>query len=147
MSTTYQPPFSYTLHNITTTVSDLEASIAWWGRVFGLKLLARSRFEAIGADVAFLEGPGFQLELLQSADGIRIPELAAEPPAHVRPIGAKALVFRVEDLAAVTKTFQDLGVTIVWDQLDLGDGSISTAIRDDDGNFINVFQDGASPVG
>ncbi|MEU1414861.1 VOC family protein [Streptomyces sp. NPDC005731] len=147
MSTASQPQFSYSLHNVTISVSDLEASITWWNRVFGLSLLAKSRFDAIGADVAFLEGSGFRLELLQPADGIRIPELTAEPPAHVRPIGNKALVFRVEDLGSVTQTFRDLGVTIVWEQMDLGDGSISTAIRDNDGNLINVFQEGASPVG
>lgn len=147
MTTADQPPFSYSLHNVTISVSDLEASITWWNRVFGLKLLAKSRFDAIGADVAFLEGPGFRLELLQPADGIRLPELTAEPPAHVRPIGNKALVFRVEDLRSVTQTFHELGVTTVWEQMDLGDGSISTAIRDNDGNLINVFQEGASPIG
>ncbi|MET7741873.1 VOC family protein [Streptomyces sp. NPDC005385] len=147
MTTDGQPSFAYSLHNVTISVSDLDASIAWWHRVFGLTLLAKSRFDAIGADVAFLEGPGFRLELLQPADGIRIPELTAEPPAHVRPIGNKALVFRVEDLASVTQTFRDMGVTTVWEQMDLGDGSISTAIRDNDGNLINVFQEGASPIG
>ncbi|MGY4927955.1 VOC family protein [Streptomyces sp. 900105755] len=147
MTTPPQPPFTYSLHNVTISVSDLDASIQWWNRVFGLTLLAKSRFEAIGADVAFLEGPGFRLELLQPANGVRIPELTAEPPAHIRPIGNKALVFRVEDLDSVTRTFRDLGVTTVWEQMDLGDGSISTAIRDNDGNLINVFQQGASPVG
>ncbi|MFF3517979.1 VOC family protein [Streptomyces sp. NPDC002573] len=147
MTTAAQPPFPYSLHNVTISVSDLDASIQWWNRVFGLTLLAKSRFDAIGADVAFLEGPGFRLELLQPADGVRIPELTAEPPAHIRPIGNKALVFRVEDLAGVTRTFRDLGVTTVWEQMDLGDGSISTAIRDNDGNLINVFQQGASPIG
>lgn len=140
-------PFAYALHNVTTTVSDLDASIDWWRRVFGLTLLTRTRFDAIGADVAFLQGPGFQLELLQAADGLRLPELTAEPPAHIRPIGNKALVFRVDDLAHVTQVLHDLDVTIVWDQLDLGDGTVSTAIRDNDGNFINIFQEGANPAG
>lgn len=139
--------FSFTLHNITTTVSDIDASVEWWNRVFGLELLATSRFDAIDADVAFLQGPGFQLELLQTSDGVRVPELTADPPGHIKPIGAKALVFRVEDLAAATRSFRDHGVTIVWSEQDLGDGSVSTAIRDNDGNFINVFQEGGSPVG
>ncbi|MCD0486009.1 VOC family protein [Streptacidiphilus sp. ASG 303] len=147
MTTTDQPRFSYSLHNVTTTVSDLDASIAWWNRVFGLTLLAKSRFDAIGADVAFLQGPGFRLELLQPADGFRIPELTAEPPAHIRPIGTKALVFRVEDLGSATEVLREQGVTILWERMDLGDGSVSTAIRDNDGNFINIFEEGASPVG
>jgi len=147
MATESPAPFAYTLDNITTTVSDLDASVAWWRRVFGLTLLNRTRFGAIGAEVAFLQGPGFRLELLQAADGLRLPELTADPPAHIRPIGNKALVFRVEDLAWATQVLRDLDVTIVWDRLDLGDGSISTAIRDNDGNFINIFQEGATPAG
>ncbi|WP_372497139.1 VOC family protein [Streptomyces shenzhenensis] len=75
------------------------------------------------------------------------PRTDGRAPAHIRPIGTKALVFRVEDLAGATRTFRDLGVTTVWEQMDLGDGSISTAIRDNDGNLINVFQQGASPIG
>ncbi|MEU8837081.1 hypothetical protein [Streptomyces sp900116325] len=110
-------------------------------------LKSHSRFDAIGADVAFVQGPDLRLELLQPADGFWVPELTAEPPAHIRPIGNKALVFPAEDLGSVTQTFRELGVTIVWEQLDLGEGSISTAIRDHDGNLINVLQEGASPIG
>jgi catechol 2,3-dioxygenase-like lactoylglutathione lyase family enzyme len=139
--------FALSLHNITTTVSDLDAAVRWWVQVFAMRETARSRFDAIDADVAYVEGHGFRLELLQPATGYRVPDMFLDPPEHIRPIGNKALVFRVDDLAAATSRFQDLGVTLVWDQLDLGDGSVSTAIRDDDGNFINVFQSGASPVG
>ncbi|MEU3862164.1 VOC family protein [Streptomyces sp. NPDC028722] len=139
--------FSFTLHNITTTVSDIYASVDWWQRVFGLELLATSRFDAINADVAFPQGPGFKLELLRTPDGFRLPELTADPPAHIGPTGTKALVFRVDDLAAATQSFRDHGVALVWSEQDLGDGGVSTAIRDNDGNFINVFQEDASSVG
>jgi hypothetical protein len=108
---------------------------------------ARSTFDAIDADVAYVEGHGFRLELLEPANGYRVPDMFLDPPEHIRPFGNKALVFRVNDLAQATNRFRDLGVTVVWDRLDLGDGSVSTAIRDSDGNFINVFQAGASPVG
>ena len=147
MSSTTDPGFTLALHNITITVSDLDTAVGWWHQVFAMTETARSRFEAINADVAYVEGHGFRLELLQPADGYRVPDMFLDPPEHIRPIGNKALVFRVDDLAAVTARFRDLGVTIVWDQLDLGDGSVSTAIRDTDGNFVNVFQAGASPVG
>ena len=147
MSSTTALEFTLSLHNVTITVSDLDAAVHWWEQVFGLRETARSRFDAIDADVAYVEGHGFRLELLQPAKGYRVPDMYLDPPEHIRPIGSKALVFRVDDLAAATGRFRDLGVTIVWDQLDLGDGSVSTAIRDTDGNFINVFQAGASPVG
>ncbi len=147
MSSNTDLGYTLSLHNITITVSDLDAAVRWWDRVFGLRETARSRFEAIDADVAYVEGHGFRLELLQPANGYRVPDMFLDPPEHIRAIGNKALVFRVDDLAGVTGRFRDLGVTIVWEQLDLGDGSVSTAIRDTDGNFINVFQSGASPVG
>jgi catechol 2,3-dioxygenase-like lactoylglutathione lyase family enzyme len=147
MSSTTDLGFALSLHNITITVSDLDAAVRWWEQVFGLHETARSRFDAIDADVAYVEGHGVRLELLQPAHPYRVADMFLDPPEHIRPIGNKALVFRVDDLAAVTGRFKDLGVTIVWDQLDLGDGSVSTAIRDTDGNFINVFQAGASPVG
>ncbi len=147
MSSSIDPGYTLSLHNITITVSDLDAAVRWWDRVFGLRETARSRFEAIDADVAYVEGHGFRLELLQPADGYRVEDMFLDPPQHIRPIGNRALVFRVDDLAHVTRRLRELGVDIVWDQLDLGDGSVSTAIRDTDGNFINVTQSGASPVG
>ncbi|MET7950978.1 VOC family protein [Micromonospora sp. NPDC005324] len=141
------PGFTLSLHNITITVSDIDDAVRWWHDVFGMNETARSRFDAIDADVAYVEGHGFRLELLQPANGYRVSDMFLDPPDHVRPIGNKALVLRVDDLAQATSRFRELGVVIVWDQLDLGDGSVSTAIRDTDGNFINVFQAGASPVG
>jgi catechol 2,3-dioxygenase-like lactoylglutathione lyase family enzyme len=147
MSSNADPGFTVSLHNITITVADLDAAVRWWNQVFSLTETARSQFDAINADVAYVEGHGLRLELLQPANGYRVPDMFLEPPEHIRPIGNKALVFRVDDLARATDRFRDLGVTIVWDQVDLGDGSVSTAIRDNDGNFINVFQSGASPVG
>ncbi|MEH1166957.1 VOC family protein [Micromonospora sp. CPCC 205539] len=147
MSSNPDPGFTVSLHNITITVSDLDSAVQWWNQVFGLRETARSRFDAINADVAYVEGHDLRLELLQPANGYRVPDMFLQPPEHVRPIGNKALVFRVDDLARATDRFRDLGVSIVWDQVDLGDGSVSTAIRDNDGNFINVFQSGASPVG
>jgi catechol 2,3-dioxygenase-like lactoylglutathione lyase family enzyme len=46
MTTPPQPLFTYSLHNVTISVSDLDASIQWWNRVFGLTLLAKSRVDA-----------------------------------------------------------------------------------------------------
>jgi catechol 2,3-dioxygenase-like lactoylglutathione lyase family enzyme len=143
---TQTPVFQYSLHNIAVSVSDLDSSVAWWARIFGLQVAARSRFETINADVAFMKGAGFQLELLQVPGCFRIDELFADPPEHVLPIGAKSLVFQVDDLATVSQRLQDEGVTILWREQDLGDGSVSTAIRDNDGNVVNIFQRGSAPT-
>ncbi len=58
MSSTTDLGFTLSLHNITITISDLDTAVRWWDQVFGLHETARSRFEAINADVAYVEGHG-----------------------------------------------------------------------------------------
>ena len=96
--------------------------------------------------MAYAEGHDFRLELLHPTDSYRVGDMFLDRSEQVRRIGNKALVFPLNDLEAATRRFRELGVTIVWDQLNRGDGNVSTAIRDPDGNFINVFQFGASAV-
>lgn len=69
----------------------------------------------------------------------------AEHPAPCRTQGRRDIT-ATRHLGSVTQTFRELGVTTAWEQMDLGDGSISSAIRDNYGNLINVLQEGASPT-
>jgi predicted enzyme related to lactoylglutathione lyase len=48
--------------------------------------------------------------------------------------------FNVDDLSVATAEFEQRGVTVVWREKELAPGWRSTAIRDMDGNLINVFQ-------
>jgi catechol 2,3-dioxygenase-like lactoylglutathione lyase family enzyme len=132
-------PATVTLHSIAISVADLGRSIEWWKRVFGFDLVVRTHFEAVNAEVAVIQGAGFRLELLQVLGRHRIPDLFAEPAAHLLAIGTKALVLQTDDLPATTRELDTKGVTILWRELDLGTGP-STAIRDNDGNLINIFQ-------
>jgi hypothetical protein len=45
-----------------------------------------------------------------------------------------------DDLSAATAELEERDVTIVWREKELAPGWRSTAIRDMDGNLINVFQ-------
>jgi catechol 2,3-dioxygenase-like lactoylglutathione lyase family enzyme len=133
---------SLSLNNVAVSVSDIDRSVEWYKRVLGFKLASRTTFPPVSAEVAFLSRPGFSLELLQVPNNIKISEVYASPPAHLRPLGYKAIVFDVDNLKAASEELKTMDVTIVWSQqvIDPSTGLTSTLIRDPDGNLINIFQ-------
>ncbi|MBO2012129.1 VOC family protein [Hymenobacter negativus] len=134
---------SLSLHNLAFTVSDIEKTIRWYETTLGFKVLTRTAFPAIGAQVAFIQSSNIRLEVLQAQNGFRIEELFADAPNHLLPIGNKTLVLQVNDLHTATLELEEKGVTVTfaWKEVDLtGRGDFSTMIRDPDGNFINIFQ-------
>ncbi|AMR27242.1 hypothetical protein A0257_09130 [Hymenobacter psoromatis] len=132
---------SLSFHNLAFTVSDIEKTIHWYEATLGFKVLSRTAIPAIGAQVVFLQLADIQLEVLQASNGFRLDELFADAPNHLLPIGNKSLVLQVNDLHRATVELEEKGVTFAWKEVDLsGEGHLSTMIRDNDGNFINIFQ-------
>ena len=132
---------SLSLHNLAFTVTDIEKTIHWYETILGFKVLSRTAFPAISAQVAFIQASNIRLEVLQAKDGFRLEELFADAPNHLLPIGNKTLVLQVNDLHTATLELEEKGVTFAWKEVDLtGNGTFSTMIRDIDGNFINIFE-------
>ena len=128
-------------HNLAFTVADIEKTIHWYETTLGFQVVSRTAIPAIGAQVAFLQLADIQLEVLQAKGSFRLDELFAEAPNHLLPIGNKSLVLQVHDLHRATAELAEKGVTFAWKEVDLsGEGHLSTMIRDNDGNFINIFQ-------
>ena len=128
-------------HNLAFTVSDIEKTIHWYETTLGFKVLSRTGIPSIGAQIAFLQLADIRLEVLQAKDGFRLNELFADAPNHLLPIGNKSMVLQVNDLHQATVELEERGVTFAWKEMDLsGEGHFSTMIRDNDGNFINLFQ-------
>ena len=128
-------------HNLAFTVSDIEKTIHWYETTLGFKVLSRTALPAASAQVAFLQLADIQLEVLQAKGSFRLNELFADAPHHLLPIGNKSLVLQVNDLHQATRELEAKGVTFAWKEVDLsGEGHFSTMIRDNDGNFINIFQ-------
>ena len=146
-STQSTSPLSTSVHvqlqSIAISVEDLDRAIDWWHRIFGFQVVTRTHLEALGADVAIIQGLDFRLELIQVPHAQRFDALFAAPPAHLLAIGAKALVLETSDLSALTRTLEEYGVTFLWQELALEIG-VATAIRDSEGNLINIFQKTAS---
>jgi catechol 2,3-dioxygenase-like lactoylglutathione lyase family enzyme len=133
---------SLALHNLATVVSDLEVAVEWYERVLGFSCEARATIAE--GDVAVLGGCGMRLELLTPSrmgqPPVRLDPLFADPPGHLLAIGNKFLVLEVDDLTRASAELAELSVTILWREKELAPGWVSTAIRDCDGNLINIFQ-------
>jgi len=133
---------SLTLHNLATVVSDLDAAISWYERVLGFRLEARG--DIAEGEVALLQAGHVRLELLDSShldeQPVRLEPLFADPPGHLLVIGNKFLVLQVDDLAQASAELAERGVTFLWREKELAPGFAATAIRDCDGNLINILQ-------
>ena len=124
--------------NVAISVTDLDRSIEFYERVFGFTVAYRTYSDAVEAQFVLLQIPGMRIELLSRPGVERSP--AMTPGPHLATSGLKAIVFRTQDLEAVTDRFDSLGLTLVWRLRSVSaDGLRATMIRDPDGNLINVL--------
>jgi catechol 2,3-dioxygenase-like lactoylglutathione lyase family enzyme len=134
---------SISLYNIAFTVKNIDNSIKWYNEVLGFELKNKSKFSlpSGSADISILELGDLKLELLQVPKSKKIPEMFADVPMHLIPIGNKVIVFQVTDLKLATQQLEEKGVKFVWkEQFIAGDKMLCTMIEDIDGNKINIFQ-------
>lgn len=134
---------SLSLYDIAFTVADIDQAVAWYTNILNFKLINRSTFDipAGKATAAIMEGAGIRLELLHVPGGKRIEEMFAPVPMHLIPIGAKAIVFQVEDIKIASDELAAKAVPFLWRELYLADGKmLCSMIEDMDGNKINIFQ-------
>lgn len=131
------------LYDIAFTVSDIDASIDWYSKILNFTLVKRSTFDIPEgrATAVIMAGAGIKLELLYIPGGKKIDAMFAPVPAHLIPIGNKAIVFQVEDIKIASAELADKGISFIWRERYLTDGGmLSTMIEDMDGNKINIFQ-------
>jgi catechol 2,3-dioxygenase-like lactoylglutathione lyase family enzyme len=127
-------------NNVAISVANIDESADWYVRVFGFKLISRTYFEPVSAEVAFLARDDIRIELLQVEGAGRVEQLYDNPPVHLKTLGIKAIVFDVPDLPAFSEFLANNDVTVIWaNQVLNEEGLKSTLLRDLDGNLINVF--------
>jgi len=124
--------------NIAIAVTDLQRSADWYKRIFGFEIRYRTFIDPLKAEFMILRRQDMQIELLAQQSAARSAEMIPGP--HLQTSGIKAIVFRTNDLEAVTAYLEDEVVDFVWKIATLSkDGLRSTMIRDPDGNLINVL--------
>jgi catechol 2,3-dioxygenase-like lactoylglutathione lyase family enzyme len=145
------------IDHVNLVVDDLEAMIAFYRDVLGLRLAKQATIrggwidvvtglEQVTADVAFLEfpdGPGIELLQYQNPAGSRPPALG-EPNTR----GFRHIAFRVGDIDRMTATIREAGVPPVSQvqrvptaQVDYADVQKRLVyFRDPEGNLLELCE-------
>ena len=111
-------------------VVDLEASLAFYTDVFGLRETSRFRADVLSLDEVILSAPGGGSSvILMHYDDSR-------PPKHV----GQKLVFYVPDPRAVAERVRSRGGTVLWGPEEIPHlGATVTFVQDPDGHWIEAL--------
>ncbi len=121
------------------SVGDLDACAAWYAEHLGFTVVQSWEFPELAARVAYLEGHGARLELLEQRDAEPAPR--SDPPGHGAPHGVTQLVCYVADINAALAYVRQRGLTIAMDVSTLPELNIAAFfIRDLEGNLIEFIE-------
>ena len=116
------------------SVPDIEASIGWYDRMLGFRLLRRfARPEGLALG-AMLGRDDMLIELFQPADPVPLPEARRHPDTDLGLLGNKHVAFRTADLPGMSAWFEVAGADIAH-RVDATFGQ-ALFIRDNSGNVI-----------
>jgi len=130
--------FALKHHHGALSVPDMEASIAWYGRVLGFEVERRFPIPHIPAQVAILRRDDLRIELFQVQNGKPLPEERRQPDQDVFTHGNKHVAFAIEDVAAAAAELRRHGVDVVF-VMEAEFGS-NIFIRDNAGNLLEFVQ-------
>jgi methylmalonyl-CoA/ethylmalonyl-CoA epimerase len=125
-------------HHGAMSVPDLEAAIAWYGRVLGFELEQRFQIAAIPAEVAMLHRERMRIELFQVPGAQPLPAQRREPDSDNRTHGNKHLAFAVPDIDAAHQRLRAQQADIVW--VKRFPWGASLFLRDVAGNLIELVE-------
>ncbi|NOY78524.1 MAG: VOC family protein [Calditrichaeota bacterium] len=119
-------------------VSDLDASIDFYSRILGLKVLSKMVDSDHHEAFAFLELEGANLELLQRLDENNLPLPFQRPP--IQPPFCPHLAIRSENLEGLLAELQKKGVPVVKDLQEIPGQVKWFYVSDPDHNVIEYVQ-------
>lgn len=131
---------SLRIYNASVSVPDLDRAIGWYRDVLGFREESRVRFSP-QVEIAMVEKNGFRIEFLKVADQRPYEPLVQDPPEHLRVLGIKNLVFRVDDLAAADAELKAKGVALLWESRPFPEAkSKVTMFRDPFRQLVTLWQ-------
>ncbi|PVM91949.1 VOC family protein [Caulobacter endophyticus] len=134
----------YGFHHGGVSVPDLDAAVAWYGRVLGFSLERRFEIPTIPAQVAMIANGDLRIELFEVPGAAPLPDERRIPDRDVHTHGVKHVAFVTPDVAALVEELGGRGADIVW--LKVMPHGTACFIRDLAGNLIEFVQ-GAVPAG
>lgn len=132
-------------HHAGISVPDLDAAIAWYGRVLDFQLLRRYPVESIPAQIAVMGNGPLHIELFEVPGAAPLPAERREPNLDLRTHGNKHVAFAVTDVAALAAELQRRGADLVW--LRTFPFGSNAFFRDCAGNLLEFVQVAAQPSG
>ncbi|WP_165975736.1 VOC family protein [Actinomadura rubrisoli] len=127
------------------SVDDLDACTDWYAHYLGMEPAQSHTVPEIGARIAYLEGHGLRLELVEQYGAQRAPE-RPDPPDHGTVQGLSQITFYVTDLAAVRDYARRERLTVAMDVATLPQLGVSAFfLRDPEGNLIEFIELGERP--
>ena len=132
----------FSFHHGGVSVPDLEAAIAWYGRVLGFEVEKRFYIEPARAHAAMIRKGPLRFELFEVAGAAPLPAGRSHPPSDLMTHGNKHCAFRVADLDAFVAEMGEKGVPVPFVVREtFGKGCF---INDCAGNLIEFVEETAA---
>ncbi|TNB46218.1 bleomycin resistance protein [Martelella lutilitoris] len=128
------------LHHVGATVTNLDASIAWYRETLGFELL--SSYGWPGVRAAFIGRGDIRLELFQNDEAAPMTDERRQPDTNLRIGGIGHIALAVADLEEAVADLQGRHVKIVSPPREVPDGSGSrfAFIHDNEGMLVELFE-------
>jgi lactoylglutathione lyase len=123
--------------HISIRTSDMDRTIGFYGKYFGMKLANRREIVSTDSEIAFLEDTegGFRLELTHFRKQKKFVQAEYEERVFDH------LAFLVDDMGSLLKRMKKDGVIVTDEPFTLGPGGSTLAfIEDPDGTLIELIQ-------
>ncbi len=125
-------------HHFGISVPDLEAALAWYGRMLGFALEERIYIDKIPAHIAFIQRDSFRIEIFQVDGAAPLPADRRVPNLDLKTHGNKHMCFEVPDVPAAVAALRAAGADIAFETV--VDGNPAAFVRDCAGNLIEFLQ-------
>ncbi|WP_176079964.1 VOC family protein [Paraburkholderia tropica] len=125
-------------HHFGISVPDLDAAIAWYGRMLGFTLEQQLYIDKIPARIAFVRREQYRIEIFEVPGAAPLPDDRRVPNLDLRTHGNKHMCFEVPDVPGAVAALREAGADIAF-ELNV-DGNPTAFIRDAGGNLIELLE-------
>ena len=126
--------------HIALSVSNLDRSISFYEKNFGLRCVQRFQIGASGPEVGMLKKDDVNLELFQFDESVPLPSYRKDLNSDLKTLGVKHFAFEVADIEKTYEQLKNSNVKLVTDIRTLDNGLRYFFIKDHDGIFIELIE-------